>query len=73
MLKTIELPDKPAPNKNDSSWSAFNRNNNSRPASKKNNINGEGNGLNVGKNSIEHTKKLRKSSKSEKLKSEKNV
>ena len=41
ILKTIGLPDKPAPSKNNNSKSVSSRNNNSRPASGRNNGNDE--------------------------------
>ena len=61
MLKIIGSPNKPAPNKND----------NSRPASRRNNDNGEVNRFGVGGNSVEYAKKSGKLSKSRKLKSKK--
>ena len=71
MLKTIELSDKPASNRNDSGKSASDKNNDSKSAFGKNNDNGEVNGFNIGKNGIEYTKKSGKLSKSGKSKSEK--
>ena len=71
MLKTTGLSDKPAPNKNYGSRSASSKNNNSRPVSKRNNGNGKVNGFGIGGNSVEHTKKLGKLSKSRKSKGEK--
>ena len=72
MLKTIELPDEPAPSKNDGSKSASSKNDDSRPASKKNNGDNEVNGFGVSRNGVEHAKesgksKSKKTSKSQKL------
>ena len=67
MLKTIGLPDEPAPSRNDDSRSALSRNNNNRPASKKNDGNGEVNEVDVGGNGVERAKKSEKTSKSRKL------
>ena len=80
MLTTIGSLKKPMPNKNNGSRSAFNRNNNSRPASKKKDGNNEVDGFDG--NSVKYGKKSGKSksqklansqklSKSGKLKSEK--
>ena len=66
MLKTTESPDKPAPSRNDGSKSASSMNNDSRPASERNNGDSEVDGFCVGRNDMEHTKKLGKS-KSEKM------
>ena len=71
MLKTTGSPDEPAPSRNDGSRSASSKNDNSRLASRKNNGNSEVNGYGIGRNGVEHTKKLGKLSKSRKLKSEK--
>ena len=67
MLKTTRSPDKPAPSKNDGSKSASNRNDNSKPVSKKNNNDDEVNRFGIGRNDMEHAKKLKKLSKSENL------
>ena len=67
MLKTTRSLDKPALNRNDGSKSASNRNNNSKLAFEKNDGNNEVNRFSVGENSVEHTKKSRKTSKSRKL------
>ena len=71
MLKTTGSPKKPAPSKNDSSRSAFSRNNNSKPASGKDDGDGEVNRFGVGKKGVEHTKKSGKLFMSRKSKSEK--
>ena len=71
MLKITESPDKLTPSNKNGSKSASNRNNNSRPASKKNNGDGKVDGFGIGGNSVKHTKKSRKLSKSGKSKSEK--
>ena len=71
MLKTTRLSDKLAPSKINSSKSASNKNNNNRLVSEKNNKNNEVDGFNIGENDVEYAKKLRKLSKSGKLKSEK--
>ena len=70
-MKTTELLDKPAFNKNNGSKSASNRNNNSRLASKRNNGNGEVNEFGVSKNGAEHAKKSEKLSNSRKSNSKK--
>ena len=67
MLKTTRLPDKPVLSRNNGSRSASSKNDNSKPASGKNNGNGEVNKFSVGRNSLEHVKKLGKSFKSENL------
>ena len=71
MLKITRLFDKPVSSKNNSSRLASSKNNNSKPLSRKNNNNNKVNGFNIGGNGVEYTKKSRKLSKSEKLKSEK--
>ena len=71
MLKTTKLFDKPALSKNNGSKSDFNKNDNNRLASKKNNDNGEGDRFDVGRNGIKYAKKSGKLSKSRKSKSEK--
>ena len=71
MLKTIELSNKPALNRNNSNKSASNKNNNNRPVFRKKNGNNEFEKFNVGGNNIEYTKKSEKLFKSRKLKSEK--
>ena len=67
MLKTTGLPDKLAPIKNNRSRSIFNRNDNSRLAFGRNNSINKVGRFGVSRNDIEHTKKLGKLSKSEKL------
>ena len=71
MLKITRLPDKLAPSRNNSNRSAFNKNDNSRPVFGKNNSNSEVDRFGIGENDVEHAKKLRKLSKSRKLKSKK--
>ena len=71
MLKITKLLNKPAPSRNNNSWSTSNRNNNNRPAFEKNNSNSEVDGFNVGRYSVEYAKKSGKLSKSGKLKSKK--
>ena len=71
MLKTTRLFDKLTSGKNDASKLASSINNNSRSISKKNDGNSEINKFGVGKNSVEHAKKLGKVFKSKKSKSEK--
>ena len=71
MLKITRLPNKLAPNRNNNSKSASNKNDNSRPVSEKNDGNSEIDGFGVGKNGVEHAKKLGKLSKSGKSKSKK--
>ena len=65
MLKTTRSSDKPAPNKNYYSKSAFSRNDNSRPAFGKNDSNNEVD--RVGGNGVKHAKKSGKSKKLSKL------
>ena len=67
ILKTIRLPDKPIPSRNNGSKLAFNKNNNNRPASRKNNGNNEIDGFSVSRNSMEYAKKSEKLSKLGKL------
>ena len=80
MLKTTELPNKPAPNRNNSSKSPFSRNNNNGPVFGRNDGNSKVDEFD--NDNIEHIKKSRKSkiqklakpqklSMSRKLKSEK--
>ena len=71
MLKTTGSPNELAPSRNNSSRSASSRNSDNRPASERNNGNGEVNRFGIVGNSVEHTKKLGKLSKSGKSKSEK--
>ena len=71
ILKTIGLPNKPAPSRNNSSRSASGKYDNSRPAFEKNNGNGEVDGFCVGRNGVEYAKKSGKLSKSGKSKSKK--
>ena len=59
ILKITGLPNKPAPDRNNSSKLAFNKNNNSRLAFKKNNNNNEFDEF--GDNNMEYAKKLKKS------------
>ena len=70
-MKTIRLPDKPAPSKNNGRKSTFSRNYNSRSISGKNNGDGEVNRFGVDKNGVEYAKKLGKLFKLGKLKSKK--
>ena len=72
MLKITGSPDKPAPSRNNGSKSASSRNDDSRPASRRNNGNGEVNRFGVGRNGVEHAKKLGKS-KSEKTSKSQNL
>ena len=71
MLKTTGSPDEPTPSRNNSSRSAFSRNNDSKPAPGRNDGNGKVDEFSIGRNSVEHAKKLGKLSKSGKSKSEK--
>ena len=66
MLKTTRLPNKPGLNKNDSSKSVSNKNNDSQVASKSNNGNNEMNGGNMMENA-KKLRKLKKLSKAQKL------
>ena len=68
MLKMIRLLDEPAFSRNNGSKLASSENNNNRLASRKNDGKNEVNRFSIGRNSIEYTKKLRKLSKSKKLK-----
>ena len=68
MLKTTN---EPTPSRNDGSGSAFNRNNNSKPAFGKNDGDGEVDGF--GGNSVEYAKKLGKSKGQKMSKSQKSV
>ena len=67
MLKTIGLPDKSAPSKNDNSKSASSKNDNGKSASRRNDGNSEVNRFGVGGNDVEHAKKSEKTSKFWKL------
>ena len=67
MLKIIGLPDKPASNRNNGSKFASSRIDNSKPAFRRNNGNGEVDGLDISRNGVEHAKKSEKTSKSRKL------
>ena len=58
MVKTIKSPDKLVLSKNNSSRSAFSKNENSKLASEKNNINNKVNGLSV--DDVEYAKKSKK-------------
>ena len=60
MLKTTGLPDKPAPSRNDGNRLISSKNDNNRPASRRNDGNGKVNGVSVGGNGVEHTKKSTK-------------
>ena len=71
MLKTTGSPNKPAPSRNNGSRSALNKNDNSKPASGKNNSNGEVDKFGVSRNNMKYAKKSRKVSKSRKSKSKK--
>ena len=64
MLKMTGSPNKPAPSRNDGSKSASSRNDESKPVSRRNDGDGEVDGVGVGGNSVEHAKKLEKTSKS---------
>ena len=55
MLKTTRSPDKPAPSRNDGSRSVSSKNNDSKPASGRNNANGRVDKF--GSNSVKHAKK----------------
>ena len=57
MLKITGLLNKPASSRNKSRRSAFNKNDNSKPAFKRNNSNTEVNRFGINRNSVEHTKK----------------
>ena len=67
MLKTIRSRDKLASSKNDGSKLASNRKNDSKLAFRKNDSNSEVDRFSVGKNDMEHIKKLGKLSKLRKL------
>ena len=71
MLKKIGLLDESASGKNNNSKSAFNRNNDSKLVFKNNNSNSKINRFVIGRNSMEHAKKLGKLFKSRKSKSKK--
>ena len=57
MLKITRLFNKPAPGRNDSSRSVSYKNDNNKPAFKKNNGNSKVNRFDIGGESIEHAKK----------------
>ena len=67
MLKRTGLLNKLVPSRNNGSKSAFSRNDNSRPASEKNNSDSEVDGFGIGRNGMEHAKKSGKWFKSGKL------
>ena len=67
MLKTTGSPNEPALSRKNGSRSASSKNDNSRPAFRRNNGNGEVDGVGVGGNGVEHTKKLKNTFKSRKL------
>ena len=71
ILKITRSPDKPAFSRNHGSRSNSSKNNNSRPALRKNNSDNEIDRFGIGENGVKHTKKLGKLFKSRKLKSEK--
>ena len=71
MLKMTESPDELAPSKNNGSRSTSTRNNDSRPAFRKNDDDSEVDGFGVGRNGVKHTKKSGKLSKSRKSKNKK--
>ena len=60
MLKTTGSPDKLASSKNNNNKLAFSKNNNSKLAFEKNNGNSKVDRYSVGRNGMEHTKKLGK-------------
>ena len=64
MLKTTESPNKPVLSRNNGSRSASSKNDNNKLAFRKNNGDGEVDGVGVGKNGVEHAKKSEKTSKS---------
>ena len=65
------LSNKLVSSRKNGSKSASNRNDNNKPNSQRNNVDGKVNGFDIGGNGMKHTKMSRKLSKSRKLKSKK--